>query len=245
MLYIHKILLISHIVAGSIALLLFWAPMLAKKGSPLHRRTGNYYRLLLQGVAMSGVLMCAMVLVDPAYFKADYYGQGKDPALVSAEIRSFSTFLGLLSLLSWVSIRQAVLALQAGPARLALRRLPHIVPLVLLLVLACYVLFLGIRGAQPLFIAFSGVSLVAGSGMLWFIFCRQVSRMAILREHIGGMLGSAIAVYTAFSAFGGRDLLGLSMQGQLISWLAPSVIGVLLIVGYNRQYQDKPLRTQG
>ena len=39
MLLIHQSLVWAHIVAGSLALALFWLPMLAKKGSPLHRQS--------------------------------------------------------------------------------------------------------------------------------------------------------------------------------------------------------------
>jgi len=240
MLLIHQWLVWAHIVAGSLALALFWLPMLAKKGSPLHRQSGRYYAYLLYGVSLSGILSCLLVIAAPLYFKAKMLKAGGDPVLFAENIRAFWSFLGLLSLLSWVSIRQAVLVLKAGVDRSLLKQPLHVLAIGLLLPWGAYVLWLGIERAQPLFIVFSLLAIAAAIGALRFIFRAEVSKMMLLREHIGNMLGSAIAIYTAFAAFGGRSLLGLSANGQLISWLLPSVVGVGFIVWYNRRYQYKP-----
>lgn len=243
MLHLHQFLLIAHIVAGSIALLLFWAPMLAKKGSPLHRKSGRYYAYLLYGVSLSGVLMSAMVLVAPLYFKAKYLTPGADPAVVAANVRLMASFLGLLSLLSWVSIRQAMLVLQLPKNAGVLKAPLHLLAVGLLLVAGFYVFWLGVTKQQTLLIVFSVVAVLNAIGALRFIVKTAPGRMDILRQHISNMLGSAIAIYTAFSAFGGRGLLELSATGQLISWLAPSVVGIAFILWYNRMYKDKTTST--
>lgn len=239
MLLIHQWLVWAHIVAGSLALALFWGPMLAKKGSPLHRQTGRYYSYLLYGVSMSGIISCVLVLAAPLYFKAKLLKEGVDPQLVTENIRAFWSFLGLLSLLSWVAIRQAVLVLKTGLDRHLLKKPLHLGAVGLLIPCGAYVLWLGIARSQPLFIVFSLLALASSLSTMRFIFRAEVTRMMLLREHISGMLGSAIAIYTAFAAFGGRSVLGLSATGQLVSWLLPSVIGVAFIVFYNRRYQQK------
>lgn len=243
MLLIHQWLVWAHIVAGSLALALFWLPMLAKKGSTVHRQSGRYYAYLLYGVSMSGIVSCLLVIAAPLYFKAKMLKDGVDPLLQAENIRAFWHFLGLLSLLSWVSIRQAVLVLKAGVSRSLLKQPLHLLSIVLLLPWGVYVLWLGMGRSQPLFIVFSLLAIVSAIGALRFIYRTEVSRMMLLREHIGNMLGSAIAIYTAFAAFGGRSLLGLSATGQLVSWLLPSMIGMAFIWWYNRQYQDKPQAT--
>lgn len=240
MLFIHQSLLMLHIVAGALALVLFWGPMLTKKGSRWHRRSGNWYSGLLHVIALSGMLMCSMVLLDPAYFKAASFSNAPDPAKVAANIRAFWTFLGVLSLLSWVAIRQAILVLRSGPGRQLLRTVSHLLPLAALPCSGLYLLYLGLSRQQPLFIAFALIAIVTATNMLRFIFKAEVSKMAILREHLGSMLGTAIAIYTAFSVFGGRELLALSAQGQVVSWLAPSVIGIIFTLWYQRAYQDVP-----
>jgi hypothetical protein len=244
MLDVHQFLLIAHIIAGSVALFLFWAPMLAKKGSPLHRKSGRYYAYLLYGVSLSGMLMSAMVLIAPLYFKAKYLTPGADPAVVASNVRLMASFLGLLSLLSWVSIRQAMLVLQLPKNAMVLKTPLHLLAVVLLLVAGLYVFWLGLAKQQTLLIVFSVVAVLNAAGTLRFIFKTAPGRMEILRQHISNMLGSAIAIYTAFSAFGGRGLLDLSATGQLISWLAPSVVGVAFMMWYNRNYQDKTTSDQ-
>jgi hypothetical protein len=240
MLLIHQWLVWAHIVAGSLALALFWLPMLAKKGSPIHRQSGRYYAYLLYGVSMSGIVSCVLVIVAPLYFKAKMLKHGVDPVLLAENIRAFWHFLGLLSLLSWVSIRQAVQVLKAGVERSLLKQPLHLLAITTLVPWGAYVLWLGIARSQPLFIVFSLIAMASAVGALQFIFRAEVSKMMVLREHIGNMLASAIAIYTAFAAFGGRNLLGVSANGQLVSWLLPSVVGVGFILWYNRRYQDKP-----
>lgn len=237
MLYLHQFLLVAHIIAGSIALALFWVPMLAKKGSPLHRQSGRYYAYLLYGVSLSGVLMSAMVLVAPLYFKAKYLSEGADPAVVADNVRAMATFLGVLSLLSWASIRQGMLVLQLRHNAAVLKSPLHLCTLGLLLGSGLYLLWLGQNKAQPLYLVFAIVAVLNAVGSLRFIFGAEPCRNAILRQHIGNMLGSAIAIYTAFAAFGGRGLLQLDTTGQFISWVAPSVIGIAVTLWYNRSYQ--------
>jgi uncharacterized membrane protein len=240
MLLIHQWLVWGHIVAGSLALALFWLPMLAKKGSPLHRQSGRYYAYLLYGVSMSGLVSSVMVIAAPLYFKAKLLKEGVDPSLFAENIRASWHFLGLLSLLSWVAIRQAVLVLKTGLDRQLLKQPLHVVAVAALAPWGAYVLWLGIDRSQPLLIIFSLLAIASAVTGLRVIFRAEVTKMMLLREHIGNMLGSGIAIYTAFAAFGGRSVLELSDTGQLVSWLLPSVIGVSFTVWYNRRYQDQP-----
>ncbi|MDZ7901905.1 MAG: hypothetical protein U5L01_04895 [Rheinheimera sp.] len=55
---------------------------------------------------------------------------------------------------------------------------------------------------------------------------KTVDRSAILREHIGNMIACGIAIYTAFTAFGGRRLFELSWQWELVTWVAPGVVAL-------------------
>jgi uncharacterized membrane protein len=237
MFYVYKSLVWAHIFAGSLALLLFWAPMLAAKGSSWHRQSGRWYANLLYIVSLSGMASCLLVLLAPMYFKPERFAAGTDIAAEIALIRVFWSFLALLSVLSWVSIRQAVLVVQAGPERVALKSYGHLTGIMLLLLLALYVGYLGWNYSQLLLQIFSAVALFSAISSLRYIYAAEVSRLAIIREHLGAMLGSGIAIYTAFTAFGGRQLLSLSASGQLLSWLLPSVIGVSLIFWYSRKYQ--------
>ena len=50
-------LLISHVAAGTIALLIGLVPMFSKKGSQLHNRTGRVYVWCMTYVAATAVLL--------------------------------------------------------------------------------------------------------------------------------------------------------------------------------------------
>jgi uncharacterized membrane protein len=236
MLLFHKTLLFSHIIAGSLALLLVWLALLAKKGSPLHVRAGQFYSYLMHIVGISGVLMCTLVLAAPLYFKAADLAVGQDPQLFAQRVRLFAGFLLLLSLLSLMNLRQGLLALRAGPARQALRHGSHQLLVLLTLLVACYVGWQGIRHQHLLSQIFAAVALLSGVGCLRYSWRGVVDRTLVLREHIGNMLASMIAVYTAFFAFGGRAVLALDPAWQLISWLAPTVVGISMTLFYNRKY---------
>ena len=67
---LHQFLLVLHVVCGSLALCVFWGPMLAKKGSPWHVRSGHWYNTLMYLICGAGILMCALVLSAPLVVKA-------------------------------------------------------------------------------------------------------------------------------------------------------------------------------
>jgi hypothetical protein len=58
-------------------------------------------------------------------------------------------------------------------------------------------------------------------------------------EHLGAMIGSGIGAYTAFFAFGGRQLFENLGNVQIIFWVAPGVIGSIAITILSRNYTTK------
>ncbi len=236
---IHQSLLVVHVICGAILLFLFWLPMLAKKGSPLHVKSGQYFGLLMYFVTIPGFLMSLMVLWDPVATR------GVDIATISnldkflAINRAFAFFLAVLSLLGFVQLRHAILVLRDGPARSQVRRPQHYVPVVLLLVGGILLLPLGIQFNIPLFTIFGVISSLSALQTIRFLLAKTVDRSAILRQHISNMIACGIAIYTAFTAFGGRRLFELSWQWELVTWIAPGVIGTIASIIYNRKYTAK------
>ena len=96
---------------------------------------------------------------------------------------------------------------------------------------------------MPLLIIFAVVSLVTATSISLYVYKKAVSPRAWIIEHFGSMVGSGIAVYTAFFAAGGRRMLAEILPGnwQLVSWLAAPVVGttvLLLLTGfYKRKYR--------
>jgi hypothetical protein len=95
-------------------------------------------------------------------------------------------------------------------------------------------------------IIFAVVSLVTASTISLYVYKKEIKPRAWIIEHFSSMVGSGIAVYTAFFAAGGRRMLSqwLPEQWQLVSWLAAPVIGVtvmILLTGYyKRKYKVLP-----
>lgn len=239
---LHSMLLYAHIGLGSVALLLYWLPIISKKGSRLHIRAGQVFYYLMLTVSASGMLMSLLGLFDPV----GIYAAGK--ALTEAQLQRMlvwriplSQFLLLLSLLTWVTVRHAIGVLKARDDRTMLRKLSYQGPVWLMLPTAVYVMYQGINIGMPLLIIFSIVSLITAISISLYVYKAQVSARAWIIEHFSAMVGSGIAVYTAFFAAGGRRMLAELLPGnwQLVSWLVAPVIGVTALITLKGYYQRR------
>ena len=244
---IHTTLLYLHIALGAVALLLYWLPVIARKGSKLHINAGKVFYYLMLIVSGSGIVMSLMGLYDPV----SIYTAGKQ--MTAAQIERMlvwriplSQFLLLLSLLTWVTVRHAMGVLRAKSDRRMLRRWFYQGPVLLLVPTALYVAYQGITVGMPLLIIFAIVSLITATTISLYVYKAEVTPRAWIIEHFSAMVGAGIAVYTAFFAAGGRRVLSQWLPGewQLVSWLAAPVIGItamLLLTGYyKRKYKVQP-----
>jgi hypothetical protein len=247
MLTLHTTLLYLHIVLGAIALVLYWMPIITRKGSKLHINAGKVFYYLMLIVSGSGIVLSLLGLCDPV----GIYTAGKQ--MTAAQIERMlvwriplSQFLLLLSLLTWVTVRHAVGVLHAKNDRSMLRRWFYQGPVLVLFPTALYVAYQGLTVGMPLLIIFAVVSLVTASTISLYVYKKEIKPRAWIIEHFSSMVGSGIAVYTAFFAAGGRRMLSqwLPEQWQLVSWLAAPVIGVtamILLTGYyKRKYKVLP-----
>ena len=244
---LHTVLLYLHIALGAAALLIYWLPIMAKKGSKLHISAGNIFYYIMLLVSGSGVILSLLGLADPVAI----YAAGKQ--LTSEQVQRMlvwrvplSQFLLLLSLLTWVTVRHAIGVLRAKADRSLLRRWYYQAPVILLFPTALYVAWQGITVGMPLLIIFACVSLVTATTISLYVYKKEVSPRAWIIEHFSAMVGSGIAVYTAFFAAGGRRMLAelLPENWQLVSWLAAPVIGAIVLITltgyYKRKYKVLP-----
>ncbi len=239
---IHASLLYIHIALGSIVLLLYWLPVFARKGSRLHINAGKAFYYLMLLVAGSGMLLSSLTLYDPVaiYDTAQTMTAAQQQRMLVWRV-PLSQFLLLLSLLTWVTVRHAIGVLRARDNRALLRRVTYTGPVLLLIPAAIFVALQGIKTGMPLLIIFAVVSLVTAISICVYVYKAAVKPRAWIIEHFSAMVGSGIAVYTAFFAAGGRQLLAplLPGQWQLLSWLAAPVIGVTVLMALKGYYQRK------
>ncbi len=233
---LHQFLLVLHVVCGALALCVFWGPMLAKKGSPWHVRSGHWYSTLMYLICGAGILMCALVLSAPLVVKAADLPVGQDPQVFAERVRLMSGFLLLLCLLALMNLRQGLLALQAGAARVALKHWSHQALVLITFGYAIWTLWQAVPRQFVLGQIFGAIALFSSIGCLRYIHRASVEKSTILKEHIGNMLASGIAIFTAFFAFGGRKVLDFSPELQLVSWVLPSVLGIAATFWYNKRY---------
>ena len=59
-----KLALWIHVLAGAVALSVFWLPLVAKKGGAIHRRVGWVYVAAAATIALTGFVNCARMLTD-------------------------------------------------------------------------------------------------------------------------------------------------------------------------------------
>ncbi|MDC0603134.1 hypothetical protein OAP14_08920 [Aliiglaciecola sp.] len=243
MLTIHSILFACHIILGSLALLLFWVPIVAGKGGLNHIKFGRYYAHTMYAVALSGALMAVLVLYDPLAIKGHLIGENTDQRAFVNTIRIFWGFLLYLSLLTYVSVKQGVAVLKHKNSTAPLRTISHLGPIILLALGGVIILTLGTTHGRVLHIVFGILGIMIGTGMLRYCFAQQLKPKQWLIEHLGGMIGSGIGAYTAFIAFGGRKLFADLGSMQIIFWVAPGVIGSIAIYLLSKKYQPKNLNS--
>jgi len=214
---LKSIILIIHIIFGSISLIAFWVPVIVKKGGDVHIKAGKVYVLCMWVVVVTAVMLSIINLYNGLY-------------IVSA-------FLGFLAVITGHPLWYGMVILKHK----------KVVPDQVFMVnkILNWVLFLGGAGlliwalllkveGQAILLLIFGIIGISSSAPLIFASKKPVNWLA---EHIQGLLGTGIAAYTAFFAFGGSRLLGHVFTNQLIAipWILPTIIGVFGIKYYNRK----------
>ncbi|RUO63145.1 hypothetical protein CWI71_02675 [Pseudidiomarina insulisalsae] len=234
----YQFLFYLHVSAGVMAILVFWVPVLTRKGGLNHQRFGRYYRRLMYTVAGAAIIMSLLLLTIPTQVK---------PELLNADnlrttllnVRAFALFLLLLGYITFISVLHGQLALSAQQDRRVFRQARFLFLVAGLNVLSLLVLYVGWTLSQPLMLVFGGLGLFDSINTWRYIYKSQVSARAWLCEHLSGYIGSGIAAYTAFITFGARHLLTLPGYWQLLFWVLPGVIGSVFIFQLSRKYDPQ------
>lgn len=234
MFLIHQTAVYLHIAGGFIALLLFWIPVFARKGSPVHKRIGRYFALLMYMIGISGLLMSSMDLWIPEILHAD-----RNPA----NTRNTAIFLFSLSLLVLTTTRHGWLTVNYRDNRLPLRQPLQLFLVGSLMLCGLVLLGLGLTRGNPIFIAFGALQTGLSAGTLRYTFKQQTRPREWWTEHLGGLIASGIGAYTAFFVFGAVSFME-PLFNQLpwlpvLVWVGPGVIGGIAITVVSRHYRRK------
>ena len=240
---LHSFLVTSHIAVGSLALLLFWMPAIARKGSPLHVRSGRIYVIAMYIVSVTAFVASVMVLVAPLEVRRPgEVFDAADAASLAARYRMTSLFLLMLSVLVFTSLRHGIAALRERRLPGTLKEVSHRATVAALAVLAPVVGVIGLMNSRLLLIIFAGIGLSAAFGMWRDTRIDNPGRRDLVVAHFNGLIGSGIGAYTAFFAFGGARYLGDVLQGQwqVVPWVLPAIVGTIVINRLQRSF-NRPL----
>lgn len=242
MTYLHSALLFLHILFGAICLMLFWVPVFSNKGSMLHNTAGQLYYKMMLMISGSGVMMSLMVLFDPIMVYGQHPNWTADRIKeFIQERRQFSFFLLQLSLLAWVTVRHAYGVLQAKQQLTLLKTPAYQLPVLMLLLGSFSLAKIGVKSGDMLSMIFSGVGVMTAIGILRYVRQRNLQPRQWIIEHFTSMIGTGIALYTAFFAAGGRHLLAEVLPGQLqlLSWILAPMLGIAAIMLFKGYFRRK------
>lgn len=242
LLAVYPVLVACHGLAGGLSLVLALIPMIARKGSAVHRRAGWGFVVAMAFTALTGVIISSLWLIAPLAVKppAEPLTAG-EAALVVSRMRFFALFLCYLALLIAAGVWHGVRMLRArragAPApgeRLLDRGLPA-----LLLAGGVALIYAGLTRGSVLPAAFGFIGVMSGYDDLRAIRATPATGSAAVLRHLESMLGAFIAALTAFSVFNARRLPDgwLPDTLQLVPWLAPAVIGLPAIALLKRRYR--------
>jgi hypothetical protein len=217
-----QMLVVLHVATGAIGLILFWVPVLGRKGGPAHRRFGRIFNQLMFATAATAILMALLNLHDPA----GTHPHIKDPAFTRNIFGWMMLYLGVLTVnLTAYGWNALLNRRDHGANRSALN-------LALQLILFLLSLNTAVRGVlvgQPLMVGISTIGFATVGTNLWFMFTARPRPVYALREHVKGLIGTGISVYTAFLAFGAvRFVPELALHPGL--WAIPLVTGLATII---------------
>ncbi|MES2682997.1 MAG: hypothetical protein V4650_05700 [Pseudomonadota bacterium] len=218
----YALIVIAHVAVGGLALAAYWTAGLSKKGSPLHRKAGWLFMLMMLLVLATSVVFVAR-MVD-------------HEALSSAAFFAYLIVISATALVTgWFSLQ-----LKRDHARYHGRWYQALA--VFNIVCGAGVLLLGIRSGQAVLMGFSLVGLVRGAAMLRLARQPEQPRWW-LREHLGSMIGNGVAVHVAFLLVGLKRLLpeGWGVQTELVGWLLPLTVAGIAGVVFGRRYAVKPV----
>ena len=211
---IYHSLLFVHVCAGVLSLVAFLIPAFARKGGSLHNRAGRFYVCCMWVVVGTAATLCVFNLV---------YGR-----------TVLAGFLGFLTLLTAYPLWYAVTVLKYKKGSpdwvLDIRRGLNALLFLGGLGLIVWSVFLGFEGLGMLLLIFGILGLTAfGAARDGRGAAREKENW--MAEHIEGMIGTGIAAYTAFFAFGGRAYFSSIFDDRVmvIPWILPSIVGTIAI----------------
>lgn len=226
-------LIALHITFGAPGLFVFWLPVIVKKGGPRHRLFGRIFAVCMLVTASAAVLMATLTVLEPmaTHPHLVHHEDFSDPALVTGVFGWMMLYLATLTInlvwYAWCCTRH-----KQDHARN--RKGLNLILQGVLLVASVNCVIQGALIGQPMVMAFSFVGFATVATNLHFMYRADPRPIDWLLEHIKGIVGTGISVYTAFFAFGAVRIMPEIALSPVL-WSVPLVTGLALIIYHQRK----------
>jgi uncharacterized membrane protein len=209
-----------HIVAGAGALLVFWVPLVTKKGGRTHRRVGRVY------------VASAATLVVTAFFLCMALVSSHNPRRWHAGI-----FLAYVSLFAGASALLGVRAVRAKGRVAASKSAIDLGPPLLLVAGGVALAAFGVAQETVLDVLFALLGIVLGATHLRFWLTPPVHGREWFLAHMNGMGTSCIATVTAFVVVNAHRLGMRTFDLRL--WVTPIAVLAVGLTFWSRYYAKR------
>jgi uncharacterized membrane protein len=208
MTFFFQLVLGLHIGAGILALLVFWVPLVTKKGGTTHRRVGWIYVVAASTVAVTGMVSCTHLI-----------GDGR-PGRVRAGV-----FLAYVGVLAGASAQLGMRALRMKARTHASRAAVDLLPPVLLIAGGVALAAFGILHDRVLYVLFAALGVWQGLTHLRFWLTPPSHGRQWFLAHMSAMGTSCITTVTAFVVVNAQRLGTRTFN--LTLWAAPiALLGI-------------------
>ncbi|MFK7859832.1 MAG: hypothetical protein AB8B64_13475 [Granulosicoccus sp.] len=216
------ILVIMHVVSGTIGLVTMWVPVVGKKGGTAHKRWG---RVFARALLVTGILAIGISLVTLRYPLATH-PFSDDAEMIRGMFGWMMLYLATLTIMlsrygMWCIQNRRDHKSNRHPLNLSLQGATFVT--------AANCAWQGYLINQPLMIGISIIGLLSSVLNTRFIFQTKPPLNEWLIQHTRGLVGAGISVYTAFFAFGAVNLMP-QLAFNPILWSTPCTLGIGLLV---------------
>jgi hypothetical protein len=221
MVVIFRIVLGLHIIAGAAALLVFWIPLVTRKGGRTHRRAGWAYVTAAAIVALTGIASAGRLVAAP-------------PRPHAWRAGIFLVYVGLFAAESALLGARALR--QPKPAD-SVRRAVELVPPLLLVAGGVGLMAFGVSQGRLLFVLFAALGIGQGAMHLRSWFTHRRNREGRLLAHMSAMGTSCITTLTAFVVVNAPRFGMRRFDARL--WAVPIVVLALGLAILRRHYAKR------
>jgi hypothetical protein len=230
--HLFELLVAIHIATGATGLVIFWVPVVGRKGGFNHVRFGRWFTFLMLITGTVAVGISSVTLSDPlgTHPHLAEHEVFADPAMISGIFGWMMLYLAVLTVnLSW----EGWLSITNRRDHARNRAWHNLLSQLVLTAASMNCLWQGWLIGQPMMMGISMVGFATVATNLWFIYMPDPRPVDRIREHIKALVGAGISVYTAFFAFGAVRLVPeLALTPGL--WAVPLVVGLTLIIYHRR-----------